>query len=56
MSPRSSAQQSKGLTAHLHVTVKPVQLAKLRRLAKRRDLALSALLRNVIDDYLEVEK
>lgn len=53
MSPRSSSQQHKGLDAHLHVTVTPAQLARLRRLAKRRDLALSALVRDVIDEYLE---
>ena len=50
---KSTAQQHKGLNAHLHVTVEPMQLARLRLLAKRRDLSLSALVRDMVESYLE---
>ena len=40
----------KGHDSHVHVTVSERQAAKVRRLAKRAGLGLSAYMRGVIDE------
>ena len=55
MSRKSTAQQYKGLDAHLHVTVSHVQKARLSSVAKRRGVPLSVVIRGLIDE-MEVSK
>ena len=55
MNQRSTAQQYRGLDAHLHVTVSHVQKARLASVAKRRGVSLSVLVRSLIDE-MEVSK
>ncbi len=43
--------QYKGLNFHLHVTITKKQLALLRRLAKRKGISLSRVVRDVIDEW-----
>jgi len=40
----------KGLDSHLHVTISAKQELKVRKLAKRAGLSLSAYMRGVIDE------
>ena len=52
---KSSAQQYKGLDAHLNVTVSHVQKARVKSVAKRRGVSLSVVIRKLIDE-MEVSK
>ena len=51
MTRHSTAQQDKGLGYHLHVTISKQQRALLVRLAKRKGIPLSRVVRTVIDEW-----
>ena len=55
MSRAQSKAQYKGFDHHIHVTVTASQNSKLKRLAKRRHLSISAVVREIIDG-VEVAK